>query len=375
MPTKVQTYAQMAEDTARLLTGSYQEWTAFLTTAARNYKYPYPEQLMIYAQRPEATACAGYDFWNKRTGRYVRRGSTGIALLDMAGDKPALRYVFDVSDTDGREKARPFKLWEYRPEHEQAVSAMLKRQYDIAGTGDLAEQMEKVAAQLADEYWMSHQRDILSIVDDSFLYGYDDFNVGVAFRSAATVSITYSLMVRCGLEPENYFEHEDFLSIFDWNTPEAVAELGTAVSIINQEVLRQIERTVKQYEREHSAERMAQHEKQPDLQPERGLSDPQPDSERAAGGEHQQVRADAEEISAREQAGPIQPPAPVGKAASTPCRDRPDGAPEIGADAPGAGESSGGDGGTESSQSDEVGGVDEHLQGPSRGNHFERTGI
>ena len=228
MAQNIQVYAKMADETAAQITGSYQEWTAFLTTAARLYKYPYHEQLMIYAQRPEATACASYDLWNRRMGRYVRRGSRGIALIDMTGDSPKIRYVFDVADTGRTERSRRFELWEYRPEHRQAVSAMLERQYGVSGENGIEEQFEKVAAQRANEYWNDHRRDILSIVDDSFLYGYDDFNVGAAFRSAATVSITYSLMSRCGMEPENYFEHEDFLGIFDWNTPEAVAELGTA---------------------------------------------------------------------------------------------------------------------------------------------------
>ena len=168
MANNVQAYAKLADDTAAQITGSYQEWTAFLTTAARLYKYPYSEQLMIYAQRPEATACAEYDLWNKRMGRYVRRGSKGIALIDMTGDNPKIKYVFDVSDTGKTERSRRVNLWEYRQEHAQAVSAMLERRYEVTGENGIEEQLEKVAAQLADEYWNDHQRDILGIVDDSF---------------------------------------------------------------------------------------------------------------------------------------------------------------------------------------------------------------
>ena len=375
MANNVQAYAKLANDTAAQITGSYQEWTAFLTTAARLYKYPYSEQLMIYAQRPEATACAEYDLWNKRMGRYVRRGSRGIALIDMTGDNPKIRYVFDVSDTGKTDRSRRVNLWEYRQEHAQAVSAMLERRYEVTGENGIEEQFEKVAAQLADEYWNDHQRDILGIVDDSFLEGYDDFNVGVAFRNAAAVSITYSLLSRCGLEPEEYFEHEDFLSVFDWNTPAAVAELGTAVSTINQEVLRQIEITIKQYEREKSAERTERHDEQPDLHAERGLSDPQPRTERNAGGQPGQVRQDAEEVPSGEQAGALQPPAAVGEAASAPAGDRPDGTPALGADAPGAGTGGRRDGEPESQQPDEVGGPDEHLQGPGGGDHSQRAGV
>ena len=375
MKDNVQAYAKLADDTAAQITGSYQEWTTFLTTAARLYKYPYSEQLMIYAQRPEATACAEYDLWNKRMGRYVRRGSKGIALIDMTGDNPKIRYVFDVSDTGKTDRSRRVNLWEYRQEHAQAVSALLERRYEVTGENGIEEQLEKVAAQLADEYWNDHQRDILGIVDDSFLEGYDDFNVGVAFRNAATVSITYSLLSRCGLEPEEYFEHEDFLSVFDWNTPAAVAELGTAVSTINQEVLRQIEITIKQYEREKSAERTEQHEKQPDLHAERGLSDPRPETERNAGGQPGQVRQDAEEVPSGEQIGALQPPAAVGEAASAPAGDRTGGAEPAGADAPSAGTGGRRDGEPESQRPDEVGGTDEHLQGAGGGGHSQRAGV
>ena len=255
MPSKLQTYMQMADEAQRQITGSYRGWTGFLTTAARLYKYPYAEQVMIHAQRPDATACAEYDFWNEKMGRYVRRGSKGIALIDSSGERPRLRYVFDVSDTGGREFPKSRYLWEYRAEHADAVSAMLESRYGVDGKGGLIDQLERIASQLAEEYWRDYKRDILAIVDDSFLYGYDEFNVGAAFQSAAAVSIAYSLMSRCGLEADDRFEHEDFLSIFDFNTPEAAAELGTAVSRINGEVLRQIEVTVKNYEREKLAER------------------------------------------------------------------------------------------------------------------------
>ena len=205
MPSKLQVYMQMADEAQRQITGSYQGWTSFLSTAARLYKYPYDEQVMIHAQRPDATACAEYDFWNEKMGRYVRRGSRGIALIDSSGEKPRLRYVFDVADTGRTEQARTPYLWEYREEHADAVSAMLESRYDVSGENGLPNQLEHIAAQLANEYWNDYQRDILDIVDDSFLNGYDDFNVGVAFRNAATVSITYSLMSRCGLEPGNRF--------------------------------------------------------------------------------------------------------------------------------------------------------------------------
>ena len=376
MPSKLQTYMQMADEAQRQITGSYRGWTGFLTTAARLYKYPYAEQVMIHAQRPDATACAEYDFWNEKMGRYVRRGSKGIALIDSSGERPRLRYVFDVSDTGGREFPKSRYLWEYREEHADAVSAMLESRYGVDGKGGLPDQLERIASQLAEEYWRDYKRDILAIVDDSFLYGYDEFNVGAAFQSAAAVSIAYSLMSRCGLEADDRFEHEDFLSIFDFNTPEAAAELGTAVSRINGEVLRQIEVTVKNYEREKLAERSYSHDRT-DLHQERGLPDSRPDAERDAGGRETpgQVRETAQELPSGAQTGAVQPSGAVGEAVPAPAGDRRDGEPEAGADDAGADEVGGRDGGAESPRPDEMGGADEQPESAGRGDHPQRAGV
>ena len=376
MPSKLQTYMQMADEAQRQITGSYRGWTGFLTTAARLYKYPYAEQVMIHAQRPDATACAEYDFWNEKMGRYVRRGSKGIALIDSSGERPRLRYVFDVSDTGGREFPKSRYLWEYREEHADAVSAMLESRYGVDGKGGLPDQLERIASQLAEEYWRDYKRDILAIVDDSFLYGYDEFNVGAAFQSAAAVSIAYSLMSRCGLEADDRFEHEDFLSIFDFNTPEAAAELGTAVSRINGEVLRQIEVTIKNYEREKLAERSHSHDRA-DLHQEQGLPDSRSDAERNAGGRETpgQVRETAQELSSGAQTGAVQPSGAVGEAVPAPAGDRRDGEPEAGADDAGADEVGGRDGGAESPRPDEMGGADEQPESAGRGDHPQRAGI
>ena len=376
MPSKLQTYMQMADEAQRQITGSYRGWTSFLTTAARLYKYPYAEQVMIHAQRPDATACAEYDFWNEKMDRYVRRGSKGIALIDSSGERPRLRYVFDVSDTGGREFPKSRYLWEYREEHADAVSAMLESRYGVDGKGGFPDQLERIASQLAEEYWRDYKQDILAIVDDSFLYGYDEFNVGAAFQSAAAVSIAYSLMSRCGLEADDRFEHEDFLSIFDFNTPEAAAELGTAVSRINGEVLRQIEVTIKNYEREKLAERSHSHDRA-DLHQERGLPDSRPDAERDAGGRETpgQVRETAQELPSGAQTGAVQPSGAVGEAVPAPAGDRRDGEPEAGADDAGADEVGGRDGGAESPRPDEMGGADEQPESAGGGDHPQRAGI
>ena len=366
MMSNLEFYSAMASYTATHLTDSWQKWTAFLTTASRLYKYPFHEQLMIFAQRPDATACAEYDLWNDTMRRYVRRGSKGIALVDNSREKPRLRYVFDISDTGLRKNSRHPFLWELRPEHEAAVAQALTERFGAPPENNLAEQLESIAAQLVSEYWVEHKQDILDIVDGSFLEGYDEFNIGVQFRNAATVSITYSLLSRCGLEPEGYFDHEDFLSIFDFNTPEAVAALGTAVSQSNQQVLRQIGITIQNYERAKVAERSVTHGEQPDLHQERRLPDPRPE----AGGNEAPgtVREDAPGLSEGASAGPVQRHDGERETVPAPERDRTDHEPAAGTDDAGIDGDGGRDGGTESPRSDDLGGADEQLQSPSRGN-------
>ena len=366
MPSKTEFYRQMADHVATQLTGSWQEWAGFLTTAARLYKYPFHEQLLIYAQRPDATACAEYDLWNEKMGRYVRRGSKGIALVDDSGDRPRLRYVFDISDTGTREHSRTPWLWQLEERHLDSVQAMLERTYDVSGD-DLAGQLTEVAGKLAEEYWTEHQQDFFYIVDGSFLEEYDEYNIGVQFKAAATVSITYALMSRCGLEPERYFDHEDFMAIFDFNTPSTIGALGTAVSQINQQVLRQIGVTVRNAEREANQERSKQDEQSHDLHPERRLSDSRPEAEPAAGETPGQVRQDEENLPERTPSHPLQPDAAEREAVPAPSGDRRDRPEQTGADDAPAGERSGSHRGTESQRSHEVGGADEHLQSPGRG--------
>ena len=367
MPSKTEFYRQMADHVATQLTGSWQEWAGFLTTAARLYKYPFHEQLLIYAQRPDATACAEYDLWNEKMGRYVRRGSKGIALVDDSGDRPRLRYVFDISDTGTREHSRTPWLWQLEERHLDSVQAMLERTYDVSGD-DLAGQLTEVAGKLAEEYWTEHQQDFFYIVDGSFLEEYDEYNIGVQFKAAATVSITYALMSRCGLEPERYFDHEDFMAIFDFNTPSTIGALGTAVSQINQQVLRQIGVTVRNAEREANQERSKQDEQSHDLYPERRLSDSRPEAEPAAGETPGQVRQDEENLPEGTPSHPLQPDVAEREAVPAPSGDRRDRPEQTGADDAPAGEGSGSHRGTESQRSHEVGGADEQLQSPGRGN-------
>ena len=295
-------------------------------------------------------------------------GSKGIALVDDSGDRPRLRYVFDISDTGTREHSRTPWLWQLEGRHLDSVQTMLERTYDVSGD-DLAGQLTEVAGKLAEEYWTEHQQDFFYIVDGSFLEEYDEYNIGVQFKAAATVSITYALMSRCGLEPERYFDHEDFMAIFDFNTPSTIGALGTAVSQINQQVLRQIGVTVRNAEREATQEeRSKQDEQSHDLHPERRLSDSRPEAEPAAGETPGQVRKDEESLPERTPSHPLQPDVAEREAVPAPSGNRRDRPEQTGADDAPAGEGSGSHRGTESQRSHEVGGVDEHLQSPGRGN-------
>ena len=365
MASALKQYHQLADRMATQITGSYQSWTDFLTTAARLYKYPYHEQLMIYAQRPDATACAEYDLWNKRMGRYIRQGAKGIALIDHSGDAPRLRYVFDVADTRGTEYSRSPYLWEYRTEHEQAVSHALEQQYSIRYTGDFADQLEQICSVKVTEYFLAHEQDLLGIVDGSYLEQYHDYDKGVAFLNAATVSTTYMLLSRCGLTENAHFGPEDFMPVFDFNTPQTVDALGSAVSGISEEILRNIEVTIKKYEREKLSERSYENGRT-DLHPQRGLldsqSEPVPAGEQAPG----QVREDAEEVSAGASPGAVESPDPVGAAVSSSAGDRRDGKQAVGADDAHTDTVGRGDGSSESQRPHEVGGADEQPESPGR---------
>ena len=368
MPDRTQEYLQLAEKTARSLTRSHENWTGFLIVASRLYKYDYQDQLMIYAQRPEATACASYELWNNTMHRYVRRGSKGIALLSMSGGQMDVRYVFDVADTGRRASSRDPYLWQMEPRHEQAVADALNNRFGIAADHGLVHQIENIAQEAAADYWQEHKRDVLGIVDGSFLEEYDEFDVGASFRKAARTSIAYMLMARCGLEPEKHFEHEDFMSIFDWNTPDAVGMLGTAVSEISQQVLRHIEMTIK------GVERSVEYEHHP-LQAGGRLSDSRSEAAAAESPAAEQVRQDAGELPEGEPQGPVERDAPERDAAGAPSGDRQDGEPAAGADDERADGAGGDHGSAEGARSDGVDAADEQPEGTGRGSNSQRTDL
>ena len=370
MGIKARRYADILAGAPEYVTGRQDEWKAFLTTAARNYKYPYYDQLMIYLQRPEATACAEYDFWFDTMHRYVKRGAKGIALVDNEGDSPKLRYVFDVADTGARSNSRPVWLWQMKEEYQNPVMAALERAYGVSRENlSLEAQLERVAGRLAADYWMNYGRQISGIVADSFLEEYDEFNIGAAFRKAAQASIAYTLSVRCTEEAENQFEPEDFRDVADFNTRQTAAALGTAVSSISREVFREIERAIRDYERTKAQERSQDYEERNNIQTGRGLSASGDRVERDDGEASGQIRENAQSLSEGEQSDTVQRSGADGAAVSPSSGDRRDSTPEIGAADEGAsGEESG------PGQKDEPGGVGTPLKQPESTGGRDDTG-
>ena len=318
MPSKTEEYLALAQRTANGLTRYWEHWTDYLTTASRLYKYSFADQLMIYAQRPDATACASFDIWNNRMNRYVRRGSKGIALLDQSSSVPRLHYVFDVSDTGVRRNSRDPEVWQLNDDLFQPVSEMLAREYGIHHER-LSQQIADIAGKLAESYWDNNSSDILGIVDGSFLMDYDEAGQELQFKSAAAISIMYTILERCGFEPEGYFDRDDFQAIYDFSTPDAVYALGAAVSDCSRDVLRNIERTVKTTIRRRNVER-SQHEydeQERDLLDRRGLPASEPDLEPAAEAAGP-VRTDAPDVPDGESPGAVQLDAADREAASAP---------------------------------------------------------
>ena len=366
MPTKAELYSQLASDTARRLTGNWERWADFLSLAGRLYKYPYSDQLLIYAQRPDATACAEYDIWNNRMNRFVRRGSKGIALLDDSGGTPHLRYVFDVSDTGTRRNSLDPDLWQMDFTFREPVAEMLAKTYGVSDP-NFAQQLADLSGKLVEDYWDNNAQDIRDIVDGSLLEGYDDLNLEMEFKSAGAISITWLLLSRCGIDPEGWFDRDDFQAVYSFSTPAAANVLGTAVTESCSQVLRQIERTIKTTTRRRNAERSQEYE-QLNLFSERGLSDSEPGPRPGPGQAPGQVRTDAESVSEGTPAPDLQSDAAVREPVPAPAGGGRDSAPAAGADDAPAGEGSGSNGGTENPEPDAVGGPDEHLQGTGRGN-------
>ena len=365
MPSKTEEYLALAQRTANGLTRYWESWTDYLTTASRLYKYPFADQLMIYAQRPDATACADFDIWNNRMNRYVRRGAKGIALLDESSGFPRLHYVFDVSDTGVRRNSRDPEVWQYNDDLKQPVSEMLSKTYGISGER-ISQQLADVVGKLVADYWDNNGGDIRAIVDGSLLMDYDEAGVEMQFKSAATISVTYTLLERCGFEPAGWFDKDDFQAIYNFSTPDAVFALGGAVSDMSREVLRNIERTVKTTIRRRNAERSQyEYEQQErDLLDRRGLPAPEPDPEpapEAAG----QVRQAAPDVPDEPSPSAVQHDAPEREPVPAPDGGGADGREPDAADHGAASEAGPSPG--QSAESTDVGAAHEQPESTGRG--------
>ena len=364
MPNKTEEYLALAQRTANGLTRYWESWTDYLTTASRLYKYPFADQLMIYAQRPDATACAEFDIWRNRMNRYVRRGSKGIALLDESSGFPRLHYVFDVSDTGVRRNSRDPEVWQLGPDLVQPVSEMLAATYGISGER-VSQQLADVAGKLVADYWDNNGGDIRAIVDGSLLMDYDEAGVEMQFKSAAAISVTYTLLERCGFEPAGWFDKDDFRAIHEFSTPDSVYALGAAVSDMSREVLRQIERTVKTTIRRRNNERSQhEYEQQSELHADRGLSSPEPDpasAEEPAG----QVRQAAPDVPDEPSPGVVPHDASERESVPAPDGGGADGREPDAADHGAASETEPGPG--QGAESDGVGAAHEQPESASRG--------
>ena len=373
MPSKTEEYLALAQRTANGLTRYWESWTDYLTTASRLYKYPFADQLMIYAQRPDATACAEFDIWRNRMNRYVRRGSKGIALLDESSGFPRLHYVFDVSDTGVRRNSRDPEVWQLGPDLVQPVSEMLAATYGISGER-VSQQLADVAGKLVADYWDNNSEDISAIVDGSLLMDYDEAGVEMQFKSAAAISILYTVLERCGLEPDGHFDRDDFQAIFSFSTPAAVYALGTAVSECSRDVLRNIERTVKTTIRRRNVERSQyEYEQQErDLLDRRGLPAPEPDPA-PAGESTGQIRQTAPDLPDEASPGAVQFDAPVGDSASAPVGSGTDRREPDAADHAGTAETE--PGSEQRAASDGVGAAHEQPESTGRGTGDERADL
>ena len=373
MPSKTEEYLALAQRTANGLTRYWESWTDYLTTASRLYKYPFADQLMIYAQRPDATACADFDIWNNRMNRYVRRGAKGIALLDESSGFPRLHYVFDVSDTGVRRNSRDPEVWQLGPDLVQPVSEMLAATYGISGER-VSQQLADVAGKLVADYWDNNGGDIRAIVDGSLLMDYDEAGVEMQFKSAAAISVTYTLLERCGFEPAGWFDKDDFRAIHEFSTPDSVYALGAAVSDMSREVLRQIERTVKTTIRRRNAERSQyEYEQQErDLLDRRGLPAPEPDPEpapEAAG----QVRQAAPDVPDEPSPGVVPHDASERESVPAPDGGGADGREPDAADHGAASETEPGPG--QGAESDGMGAAHEQPESTGRGTGDERADL
>ena len=419
--------SMLAGETARQVSKNGEEWTKYLTTAARLYRYPFEDQMLIYAQRPDASACATMETWNEKMFCWVNRGAKGIALFDRESERPRLKYVFDVSDVHkARRIGKDPYLWEIREEHKDAVLAQLEKTYGATDKGSSFEgRLMEIAGRIAEDYYKELLPDMSYSKEGSFLEELDELNVGLRLRETLSASIAYTLLSRCGADMDLWKDELNFDYISEFNTTMALSVIGNATTDMCKPILMEIGKTVAAYDRQiarnkakekanevqidspeknpekvlantpepryNALKRESENEPQTetttnhietegiahgtDIREERGLSDTQPETGQRAGGAADQVRADAEELSEGTPEGSLQRAADDGRTESALSGDTEAGRGEDGLTDGADGENRGSGRSAESVRSDEMGGEDEQHQALGGGNRTDGAGL
>ena len=395
MAAKYQLITELYRRTGIAVAKNPQAWQGFLSSACRNYKCRFDEQLLIYAQRPDAVAVAKLETWNRQFKRWVNKDSKGIAVFDPKGRRNTLKYYFDVSDThEGYYGSRPVPIWQMDERYEQAVMERLSDRFGDVESTDLASALMETAKNAVEDNLQDYFSQLKDCTKDSFLEELDDFNIEVIYRRLATNSVAFMLISRCGLDTNEFFDREDFADIVNFNTPATINAIGVATSDIAEMALREISQSIrnvqiaeKDQNRTFAQKTQAQYDKgrqQPErseynernhLQQTGGLSYSRPNITDRARASAWQVRFDAQGLSGEAQTSDLSQPADIGQAERASARGRADSTPEVGASDEAALSRAGRDRGTERESSDAVGRTDEQHPQPSGGSDTDRTDL
>ena len=395
MATKYQLITELYRRTGVAVAKNPQAWQGFLSSACRNYKCRYDEQLLIYAQRPDAVAVAKLETWNRQFRRWVNKDSKGIAVFDPKGLRNTLKYYFDVSDThEGYYGSRPVPIWQMDERYEQAVMERLSDRFGDVESTDLASALMETAKNAVEDNLQDYFSQLKDCTKDSFLEELDDFNIEVIYRRLAANSVAFMLISRCGLDTNEFFDREDFADIVNFNTPATINAIGVATSDIAEMALREIsqsirnvqmaekdqnrtfaQRTQAQYDKGRQQPERSEYNERNHLQQTGGLSYSRPNITDRARASAWQVRFDAQGLSGEAQASDLSQSADIGQAERASARGRADSTPEVGASDEAALSRAGRDRGTERESIDAVGRTDEQYPQPSGGSDTDRTDL
>ena len=395
MAAKYQLITELYQRTGKTVTRNPQAWQGFLSSACRNYKCRFDEQLLIYAQRPDAIAVTTIEVWNKLFKRWVNKDSKGIAVFDTKGRRNTLKYYFDVSDThEGYYGSRPVPIWQVNERYEQAVMERLSDRFGEVESDSLAEVLMETARNAVEDNLQDYTAQLKDCIKDSFLEGLDDFNIEVMYRELAANSVAYMLMTRCGIDAAEYYDREDFGAIVNFNTPQTLNAIGIATSDIAEMALREISLAIRNVQIAEKGQNRTFAPKPQSCydigrtQPERSenngqnhlhqtgrLSYTRPNITDRARNSAWQIRTDAQGLSGEAQEGDLPQPADIGRTERTPAPDRADGVTEVRASDKAALQGAGRDGGTERESTDAVGTGNEQHPQPSGGSDTERADL